>query len=282
MNRRVALAFSVVWPPLAGVVALLGVWEAGVRVFAVPSYALPPPSQVAVAFVQVRSVLPEHVLATVRIAAGGLLLGTLAAIVIAATLAAVPLLRRSMQPLLVASQSVPSVVLAPILVALFGFGTLPRLLVVALVVVFPVAVATLDGLRSADAELVGLVRSMGAGRARLLWWVRVPHALGSLFSGLRIAAAYAMFGAIVAEWMGAERGLGVYFNRVRTSYRMDRVIVAIVVIAAVSIALYALVTALGRLATPWLHPDLDGDDAVADETTNHHPTNHRPTNRKQP
>lgn len=239
-------------PPLLGTVALLVVWEVGVWLLGVPGYALPPPSAVARAFTEVNDVLTEHVLATAQIAVGGLLTGVVAAIVIAATLAAVPVLRRALQPLLVASQSVPSIVVAPILVSLLGFGTVPRLIVVALVVFFPVAVATLDGLRSADPELVGLVGSMGASRWRTLWWVRVPHALGPFFSGLRIAAAYAMFGAIVAEWMGAERGLGVYFNRVRASYRMDRVLVAIVVIAALSIALYTAVSALGRLATPWL------------------------------
>lgn len=254
-------ALHAIGPPLVGVIVLLAAWELGVRVLDVADYALPPPSGVAAAFPQVWAVLPAHVLATLQIALGGLFLGTVAAVVIAATLTAVPLLRRSLQPLLVASQSVPSVVLAPILVSLFGFGTLPRLLVVALVVVFPVAVATLDGLRSADSEMVGLVRSMGATRWRMLCWVRVPHALGPFFSGLRIAAAYAMFGAIVAEWMGAERGLGVYFNRVRASYRMDRVLVAIVVIAAVSIALYTAVSVLGRLVTPWLA----ADTATADE-----------------
>lgn len=238
-------------PPVVGALVLLAAWEAGVRVFDVPTYTLPPPSDVARAFGEVRGALPGHLAATARLAVGGLALGVAAAIVVAAALAAVPWLRRALQPLLVASQSVPSVVIAPVLVSFLGFGTTPRLIVVALVVFFPVAVATIDGLASADGELVGLVSTMGAGRWRTLWWVRVPHAATPFFSGVRIAAAYAMFGAIVAEWMGADRGLGVYFNRVRSTYRMDRVLVAVVVIALTSIALYATVTALGHLATPW-------------------------------
>lgn len=242
-------------PPLIGAALLIAVWEGGVRLFDVPSYTLPPPTDVAIAFGEVEGVLPEHVEATAQIAVGGLALGVLTAVVVAGVLTAVPWLRRSMQPLLVASQSVPSVVIAPILVSFLGFGTVPRLIVVALVVFFPVAVATLDGLASADDDLVGLVTTMGASRWRTLWWVRVPHTAGPFFSGVRIAAAYAMFGAIVAEWMGAERGLGVYFNRVRATYRMDRVMVAIVVIAVASIVLYSTVSALGRLATPWLHHD---------------------------
>ncbi|WP_162942152.1 ABC transporter permease [Desertimonas flava] len=239
-------------PPVAGVALLLAVWEVGVRLFDVPTYTLPPPTDVAGAFGEVKGVLPGHLAATTQIAGSGLAIGVGTGVLVAATLSAVPWLRRSMQPLLVASQSVPSVVLAPILVSFLGFGTLPRLIVVALVVFFPVAVAAIDGLASADDDLVGLVATMGASRWHTLWWIRIPHAAGPFFSGVRIAAAYAMFGAIVAEWMGAERGLGVYFNRVRASYRMDRVLVAIVVIAVTSIVLYSTVSTIGRLATPWL------------------------------
>lgn len=245
-------AIGRVTPPLVGVTAMLVAWEVGVRLARVPTYTLPPPTDVARAFADVGAVLPEHLAATAQLAVGGLAIGVSAAVVVAGALTAAPWLRRSMQPLLVSSQSVPSVVIAPVLVSFLGFSTLARLIVVALVVFFPVAVAAIDGLANADDDLVGLVTAMGASRWHTLWWVRVPHAAGPFLSGVRIAAAYAMFGAIVAEWMGAERGLGVYFNRVRASYRMDRVMVAIVVIAVASIALYSAVSALGRLAAPWL------------------------------
>jgi len=245
--------------PLAGAVLVLAAWEVGVRLAGVPPYTLPPPSAVARAFGQVAHLLPRHVAATVRTAVAGLVTGVVAAVAIAALLDAVPVLRRVLQPWLVASQSIPSVVTAPVLVALFGFGWVPRVIVVALVVFFPVAVATLDGLRDADPELVELVTTMGASRRQVLWWVRVPAALGPFASGVRIASAYAMFGAIVAEWMGAEEGIGVYFNRVRATYRMDRVLVAIVVIAVLSIALYSVVSLLARRATPWLQAGSAGE-----------------------
>lgn len=246
-------------PPVAAAALVVAVWEVTVRALSVPRYALPPPSAVVVAFGEVRPILGPHVRATMALAAGGLALGTVVGAAVAGLLAGSPLVARAVQPLLVASQSVPSVVLAPILISLWGLGTGSRVAVVSLVAVFPVAVATLDGLRRPDPELLGLVRSMGAGRWRQMVWVRVPNAVEPFFSGLRIAAAYAMFAAIVAEWMGAERGLGVYFNRVRASYRTDRVLVAIVVIATVSVALYGAVSLAGRLATPWsarrLHPE---------------------------
>lgn len=237
--------------PFVGLVVLLAGWELVVRVLDTPDYIVPAPSEVATALWDTRVVLPRHLWATVSVALGGLALGAAAGVVIAAVLSAVPPLRRAVQPLLVASQSVPAIVVAPLFIVWFGFGTLPRLLVVALVVFFPITVATTDGLAGADPELVDLVRAMGADRRTVLARVRLPNALGSFLSGLRIAAAYAMFGAVVAEWIGAERGLGIYLTRSQDSFRTDQVFVAIVIIAAVSVTLFGAVAALGRVLTPW-------------------------------
>lgn len=237
--------------PLVGVVVLLVAWEGAVRLFGMADYTLPAPSEVAEAMWRTRAALPRHLWATVSVALGGLVLGAVAGAVIAAGLSALPPVRRALQPLLVASQSVPAVVLAPLFIVWFGFGTLPRLLVVALVVFFPITVATTDGLVDADPELVDLVRAMGASRIGVLVRVRVPNAAGAFLSGLRIAAAYAMFGAVVAEFIGAEHGLAIYLNRSADSFRTDQVFVAILLIAAISVILFTAVAALGRVLTPW-------------------------------
>ncbi|MEJ5222802.1 MAG: ABC transporter permease subunit, partial [Tepidiforma sp.] len=133
--------------------------------------------------------------------------------------------------LLVVSQTIPMVVLAPLLIVWFGFGMTPKVVVVALWGFFPVAVATADGLMHADREMVGLVRSMGANRLQVLRYIAVPAALPAFFSGLKIAAAYAVGGAVVGEWIGASSGLGLYITRAQTSFRVDRVFVAVVLIA---------------------------------------------------
>jgi NitT/TauT family transport system permease protein len=238
--------------PVVGVAVLLATWEVWVRWAGVEPYVLPAPSRVARALVDTRDLLPRHIWATVTVALGGLGLGAVVGIAVAAVLTAVPLLRHALQPLLVASQSVPAVVIAPIFIVWFGFGTFPRLLVVALVVFFPIAVATIDGLAGADAELVDLVRAMGGGRLDVLRRVRLPHAAGAFFSGLRIAAAYAMFGAVVAEYMGGtSRGLGVYLLRSQNNFRNDQVFVAVVLIAAVSVVLFVAVAGIARVVTPW-------------------------------
>lgn len=242
--------------PVAGLVVVVVVWEAIVRAFGLAPYELPAPSRVARALVDTRDLLLPHLQATAGVALLGLVLGAAAGVVIGAVLAVAPLLRSAFQPLLVASQSVPAVVLAPVFIVWFGFGTLPRLLVVALVVFFPVAVATTDGLADADPELVDVVAANGGGRWDVLRTVRGPHTLGTLFAGLRIAASYAMFAAVVAEYMGgAEHGLGLYLMRSQRSFRNDQVFAAIVVIAAASVLLHAVVVAAGRLATPWRSAD---------------------------
>src|SRR5690606_37588125 len=129
----------------------------------------------------------------------------------------------------------------------------PKVVVVALYGFFPIVVATVDGLVSADREMVGLVRSMGAGRLGVLRYVLIPSALPSFFAGLKIAAAYAVLGAVIGEWVGAESGLGLFITRAQTSFRVDRVFVAVVIIALVSMALFAAVHIAARLATPWVY-----------------------------
>lgn len=238
-------------PPLAFLAALVLAWEVLVRALEVQSYLVPAPSAVWSAAVEVRGVLPGHIRTTLVEALAGLALAAVGGVVLAVLLATMPLARRVTYPLLVISQNIPLIVLAPLLVIWFGFGLLPKVLVVAIVGFFPIVVSTTEGLLQADRDLVELVRSMGGGRRQVLRLVRVPAALPSFFAGLRISAAYAVLAAVIGEWVGASSGLGLFITRAQTSFRTDRVFVAVVVIAAVSIALFMAVEALARLATPW-------------------------------
>lgn len=238
--------------PALALLALLGVaWELGVRALDVPAYLLPAPSRVWRAFLHLRPVLPGHVAATLVAATSGLALAALTGALLAVTITAVGLVRRVVYPLLVVSQTVPMIVLAPLLIAWFGFGLGPKVLVVALIGFFPIVVSTVDGIDSADADAIEVVRSMGAGRLELIRHVLVPAALPAFFAGLKIAAAYAMVGAVIAEWMGASAGLGLLLTRSQASFRIDQVFVGIGLIALVSVGLFTAVRLLGRLATPW-------------------------------
>lgn len=240
------------WLPAAAlIVALLGCWEVGVRAFGTPAYILPPPSAIWTAFGEVRDLLGGHIATTATEALTGIVLGAGVGVVLAVAVWALPFVRRLVYPLLVASQTVPMVVLAPLLVLWFGFGLTPKIVVVALIALFPVAISTVQGLAGADREQIDLLRSMGADRRDVLRLVLVPSATPAFFAGLRIAAAYAVAGAVIGEWVGASSGLGLFLTRSQTSFRVDRVFVGVAVIAVLSVVLFGAVDLLSRIAAPW-------------------------------
>lgn len=245
LNRR---AFSQAALPL---VAVLAVWELYVRVASTDPVLLPAPSRVLRAGGEFAGILAGHARQTMAEALLGLSLALVAGCALGALISYSTLLRRMLYPPLVVSQTVPMIALAPLLVAWFGFGILPKLLVVALVCFFPIAVAAADGLGSADPDGTRLLRSMGASRGQLFLKLQLPGALPYLFSGLKIAVTYAVIGAIFGEWVGAYEGLGIFMQTAKNSHRTDLVFAAIFVTAALSIALFVLISALERLLLPW-------------------------------
>ncbi len=240
-------------PPLALLAIAVALWEALVRVLAVQSFVLPAPTRIWRAAVEMRGVIPDHLQVTAVEALVGLAVAAASGVVLAVVMAGVPLIRRVLYTILVVSQTVPMVVLAPLLVIWFGFGLTPKVIVVALVGFFPIVVNTVDGLLGADPEVVDLVKSMGASPARVLRYVRIPAAVPAFFAGLKIAAAYSVVGAVIGEWVGASTGLGVLITRSQASFRIDRVFVAIALISVMSIVLFAFVHILSRLVSPWMY-----------------------------
>jgi putative hydroxymethylpyrimidine transport system permease protein len=154
-------------------------------------------------------------------------------------------------PLLVLSQTVPTVLLAPILAILLGFGIGPKLVVVAVVCFFPVVVNAVDGLRSTDPQLARMMRTLHADRAAIFRRVELPAALPALFSGARVAATYAAVGAVFAEWTGSTGGLGFVILQAQPSLDTARIFAAVVILSGLALALYGLVTLAERLLVPW-------------------------------
>lgn len=255
-----------VLPPTVVVVLLLLAWEAWVRLRDIPDYVLPPPSRVAATAVDSWHLLPGHLGTTLLETVLGLSVGSAVGVGIALLVVGVPIIRRSVGPLLVASQTIPMIVLAPLFAIVFGFGLTPKVVIVALITFFPVAISTVAGLDGADDELVDLVRALGGGTLTVLRTVRIPAAIPSAIAGLRISSAYALAGAVIAEGTGGSQGLGFFITRSQASFRVDRIILAVVVVAAVSAALYALVGLLGRVAAPWQqagdHPTVPATPSV--------------------
>ncbi len=231
-------------------VALVLLWEGGVRVASVPAYVLPAPSGVVRALVSDGSALSVHALVTVAEAAAGLLIALACALALGILMDAFPTFRESVYPILVVTQTVPMIVLAPILIIYLGFGLAPKILTVVLMCFFPVAVSFADGMRAMDPAYTHLVRSFGASKLQAYALVKVPYALPSLVSGLKVAATYSISGAVVGEWIGAQSGLGYYLLRVKNGYALDKMFACVLVIVILSIAMNGIVLSLGKVAMP--------------------------------
>ncbi len=239
--------------PLAVLLGLGLLWQMLVLWFDVPEWILPGPVQILKITGQNSELLMPHVWQTLQETLLGLGLALITGMMLAALLDMSAWLRQAVYPLLVISQTIPILALAPLLIIWFGFGLLPKVLIVALVCFFPIAVNTADGLTSTDPDFVALLRAMGANRRQIWAKVRLPASLPYFFSGLRIAAAYSVIGAIIGEWVGASSGLGIYMLRSSNAFKTAQVFSAIAVSSAMSLALFGLVFAIERLALPWYH-----------------------------
>src|SRR5262245_32053066 len=238
-------------PVTSALAALLLLWQWYASQPEVDPLLLPTPLAVWHALVTQRDVLWRNTLVTLSETAVGFGAALAAGLCFGAALDFSPWLRRALYPLLVTSQTIPIITLAPLLVLWFGFGLLSKAVVVTLVCFFPIVVALADGLRGTDPDLIKLYRSFGAGRWRIFWSVRLPGALPSLFSGVRIAITYAVIGAIFGEYVGAKAGLALYMKQ--HQFATAAVMAAIVVTATLSIALFALTALVERLALPWYY-----------------------------
>ncbi|MGD0715314.1 MAG: ABC transporter permease [Gaiellaceae bacterium] len=239
------------WPPLALLAAGIGVWELVVRAAHVPDYLFPAPSAVASSLASDAGLLADATLVTVREVIFGYLLAVAVGLVVAVLLHFSAALRRALLPLLVLSQTVPTVVLAPILAILLGFGIEPKLVVVAIVCFFPIVVNTVDGLRSTDRELVRMMRTLDGSRAAIFRRVELPGALPAIFSGARIAATYAAVGAVFGEWAGSSSGLGFVMLQSQPSLDTPRIFACVLVLSALALCLYGFVSLAERFIIPW-------------------------------
>ncbi|MHB8470891.1 MAG: ABC transporter permease [Gaiellaceae bacterium] len=240
-----------VWPPLALLAAAVAGWQLAVSAAHVPDYLFPAPSAVASSLSADSGLLASATLVTLREIALGYLLAVAVALALAVVLHFSAALRRALLPLLVLSQTVPTVLLAPILAILLGYGIEPKLVVVAVVCFFPIVVNAVDGLRSADPELIRMMRTLHGSRLAIFRRVELPGALPAIFSGARIAATYAAVGAVFGEWAGSSAGLGFVILQAQPALETARIFAAVLILSALALVLYALVTLAERLLVPW-------------------------------
>jgi ABC-type nitrate/sulfonate/bicarbonate transport system permease component len=240
-------------PPAALVVILIVGWYFVAKVSGLSSFILPDPLDVIRAGWETRDLLLNAIGITLLATGVGLALALVAGVGIAALMDFWPLAHRALYPILVVSQTIQILAIAPILIIWFGFGVTPTIFIVVLFCFFPMVVSTADGLTSSDPELIALLRAMKATRKQIWRMVRMPSALPSFFSGLRLAVTYSVVAATIGEWVGGSPGLGLYMLRSKNALATDQVFVAMFITSLLSIGLFMLVYGIERLALPWYH-----------------------------
>jgi ABC-type nitrate/sulfonate/bicarbonate transport system permease component len=246
------------WLPSIVIVAvLLGLWQlaASLDVIAnalkIEPFLVPSPSEIAQSLWADRSLLLDNGWVTLQEVLAGFALSVVAGVAFAVVLHLSPMLRRAFYPLLIASQTVPIVVIAPILVVWLGFGIGPKLVIIALICFFPITVNTLDGLRSVDPDLLKMMRTLDASRLQTFRRVEGPSALPYFFSGAKIAVAVAVIGAVFGEWAGSSSGLGHLIQQASAQLQTARTFAAVVVLSALAIVLFGLLAVIERRVAWW-------------------------------
>ncbi|WP_123053764.1 ABC transporter permease [Clostridium sp. JN-1] len=234
---------------------LIFLWQIAVDRGGIPKYILPSPKDIVVTFFRILPQLKPHIYITLEEAMIGFLISIVFSIVIALLMDNIKIIKACIYPILVISQTIPTIALAPIFIIWFGFGILPKVITVVLVCFFPIVISLVDGLDSADKDMLNLMDIMKASKIQKFIYVKFPSCLGSFFSGLRIAATYSIMGAIIGEWLGGEKGLGIFMVRAKNAYALDQIFAAIIVVIVLSMSLFLFMYVLQYIFMPWQRKD---------------------------
>jgi ABC-type nitrate/sulfonate/bicarbonate transport system permease component len=238
--------------PAAVLLALaIATWQLLAAALNVPDYLLPPPSEIWQTTVDQHQLLIDNAQPTLKIAVAGFLLALALGLLAAIAIRYSRLIELALFPIVISTQTVPVVGLAPILVIILGYDLLPKIVIVCLVCFFPITVNTVDGFKSVDPDLTALLRTMGASTWRLFRDVDWPSALPYVFSGAKVAVTYSVIGAIFGEWAGSSEGLGYLLNQSREQFDTPLVFSAMTVLTIMGISLFLLVVLAERLLLPW-------------------------------
>jgi ABC-type nitrate/sulfonate/bicarbonate transport system permease component len=238
-------------PGLLMPIAILVVWQLYGTAADVDPTVLPTPTRIISQLFEQRDIAWTNTAQTLEEMVVGFSLSVIVALLIAFVMDNIRWVRNALSPTLIASQTIPVIAIAPLMIIWFGFGLLPKVLLIILVTFFPIVVALLDGFAATEREAMDLLRTMGSSRLQTFRLVRFPGALPNFFTGLRISATYAVLAAIFAEYVGAYHGLGIWMSQSKSSFRTDLVFGAIGICALISVALFALIAIVARFVMPW-------------------------------
>lgn len=243
-----------VWPPLLALVVLVTCWHFAKIIFSIPDFLLPSPGDLVREFGQSWPRIKLHTWATAKLTLLGFTIGCAIGTIVACVLHPFNRLKAAFNPLIVISQTIPIIVLGPLLMTWMGIGLFPKILIIVLVCFFPVLIAMSNGLSQTDQVMLNYMRMIGATKWQIFTKLELPHAIPFLFAGLKISATYSVLGAIMAEWIGADVGIGKYLILQQSAFRIDRVFIATVIIILMSLLLFSATALLERILTRW-RPD---------------------------
>lgn len=250
MKRKYQNITNKIWPTLT-IIVILGIWETASVTGLVPKFMLPSPVDVVKAFIEEFPLLMSNARITLIEAFAGLVIGIFFGFFMAVLMDRFEKMHHALYPLIVITQTIPTVAIAPLLVLWFGYEMLPKVILIVIVTFFPITVGLLDGFSSADKDTIRLMQSMGASKMQIFRYVKFPGSLSHFFASLRISVSYAVVGAVISEWLGGFNGLGVYMIRVKKAFSFDKMFAVIFLISAISLLLIHGVNILKRKCMPW-------------------------------
>jgi len=230
---------------------ILAVWETVSRTGLVPEYILPAPTKIVLSvFINFRLYWFD-LLITIIETLSGFLIAIVLGFITAILMDASRIINKILYPLLITSQTIPIITLAPLFIIWFGYGLLPKIIIVILICFFPITISLLSGFANADLEQINLLKSMKARKFHIYKYIKLPYSLPGFFSGLKIAATYSIMGATIGEWVGGKDGIGVFMLRAKHSFATDKVFGAILIITVLSILFIRLINAIEKKSMPW-------------------------------
>lgn len=234
-----------------GILLIIIFWEIITKVELIPKFILPSPLDVLRAFLEDFNLIINHLFFTLIEAILGLSISIILGFLLAIIMDRFNFFYKMFYPVIIISQTIPIIAVAPLIVLWFGFGMFPKVMLVFLTCFFPITISIFSGFKNIDKDLIRLMNSMGSNYFKTLIYVKIPYSLKSFFSGLKIASSYALVGAVVSEWLGGERGIGVYMTRVKKAYAFDKMFSSIILISLLSLILVWFIKILERKVIYW-------------------------------
>jgi ABC-type nitrate/sulfonate/bicarbonate transport system permease component len=237
--------------PIITLVAAVLLWQVIVDVKNVPAYIVPSPTSIVKTLISDFKVIMQNTKVTIYESIVGFVISIILSFILAVLMDSFKIVRKSLYPILVISQTIPTIAIAPLFIIWFGFGPMPKIIVVIITCFFPIVISLIDGFEKVDRDYINLFRTMKASRLQTFYHLKLPYAMVNLFSGLKIAATYMVMASVIGEWLGGDSGIGVYMVRAKSAYALDKVFAAIIVIVLISIIIIYIIDFISKRLIHW-------------------------------